>query len=104
MRFPIRKYVYFSDDALRSMAEGDEDMIDFYKEFLLDPDRILKMDVCLLTDAYFKPLTPAQERLITLSKKTNLCEEIVIPSRLEKALLKLENMSHVEYKTLYEKY
>lgn len=78
MYFPVRKYVYFSDDALMAIKEGDEDMIEYYKEFLLEPERILKMDVCLLTDSYFKPMTPEQELLIRLSQKTSLCQEIVL--------------------------
>ena len=76
MYFPIRKYVYFSDEALKSMSEGDEDMIGYYKEFLLEPERILKMDVCLLTDEYFKPLDKHRERFFASIKKANLCQEI----------------------------
>lgn len=78
MYFPVRKYVYFSDDALMAIKEGDEDMIEYYEEFLLEPERILKMDVCLLTDSYFKPMTPEQESFIRLSQKTSLCQEIVL--------------------------
>ena len=78
MHFPVRKYVYFSDDALMAIKEGDEDMIEYYEEFLLEPERILKMDVCLLTDSYFKPMTPEQELFIRLSQKTSLCQEIVL--------------------------
>ena len=103
MYFPIRKYVYFSDDALMAIKEGDEDMIGYYKEFLLEPERILKMDVCLLTDAYFKPLTKEQKDFFGVIKKTSLCEEVKEPSRLEKALDKLNSMSHEEYKALYDR-
>ena len=76
-KHPIRKYVYFSDDAIKSMASGDEDMLQYYKEFLFDPERVLKMDVCLLTDSYFKPMTPEQEKFIRLSQETSLCKEVV---------------------------
>ena len=104
MYFPIRKYVYFSNEALKAIAEGDQDMIDYYIEFLSDSERILKRDVCLITDAYFEPPTPEQERFFSLSRKTALCKEVSIPSRLEKAKSKLKNMSHEEYKALIEKY
>ena len=76
MYSPIRKYVYFSDYALMAIKEGDEDMIGYYKEFLLEPERILKMDVCLLTDSHFKPLTKEQENFFEVMKKTSLCKEV----------------------------
>ena len=74
--FPFRKIVYFSNEALNSLSEGDEDMIGYYKEFLLEPERILKMDVCLLTDAYFKPLTKEQKDFFEIMEKTSLCKEV----------------------------
>ena len=76
MYFPIRKYVYFSDDAFMAIKEGDKDMIGYYKEFLLESERILKMDVCLLTDSHFKPLTKEQENFFEVMKKTSLCKEV----------------------------
>ena len=76
MYFSIRKYVYFSDYALMAIKEGDEDMIGYYKEFLLESERILKMDVCLLTDSHFKPLTKEQENFFEVMKKTSLCKEV----------------------------
>ena len=31
--FPFRKIVYFSNEALNSLLEGDEDMKEFYNEY-----------------------------------------------------------------------
>lgn len=73
--FPFRKIVYFSDEALALMLEGDEEMKEFYLEYL--NRRLENNDVWLYLDTHFKPLTLEQERLIQLVKDTALCTEVV---------------------------
>ena len=73
--FPFRKIVYFSDEALTLMLEGDEEMKEFYLEYL--NRRLENNDVWLYLDTHFKPLTPEQERFIQLVKDTALCTEVV---------------------------
>lgn len=73
--FPFRKIVYFSDEALTLMLEGDEEMKEFYLEYL--NRRLENNDVWLYLDTHFKPLTLEQEKLIQLVKDTALCTEVV---------------------------
>lgn len=72
---PFRKIIYFSNEALTLMLEGDEEMKKFYLEYL--NRRLEKNDVWLYLDTHFKPLTLDQERFIQLVKDTALCKEVV---------------------------
>lgn len=72
--FPFKKIVYFSNDALKSIKEGDEEMKEYYEEYL--NRRIRLNDVYLYLDTHFKTLSPEQEAIFSLINKTNLWQEI----------------------------
>ena len=73
--FPFRKIVYFSNEALNSLLEGDEDMKEFYNEYFLR--KLEYNDVWLYLDTHFKPLTLEQEKFIQRVIDTALCKEVV---------------------------
>lgn len=72
--FPFRKIVYFSNEALNSLLEGDEDMKEFYNEYFLR--KLEYNDVWLYLDIHFKKLTTEQEEFILICKETALCKEL----------------------------
>ena len=72
--FPFRKIVYFSNEALNSLLEGDEDMKEFYNEYFLH--KLEYNDVWLYLDIHFKKLTTEQEEFILICKETALCKEL----------------------------
>ena len=71
---PFRKIVYFSDEALLSIKQGDEEMKEFYSEYF--NRRMENNDVWLYLDTHFKKLTPEQEEFIRICKETALCKEL----------------------------
>ena len=73
--FPFRKIIYFSDEALSLLVEGDEEMKEFYSEYF--NHRIENNDVWLYLDTHFKPLTLEQEKFIQRVIDTALCKEVV---------------------------
>lgn len=73
--FPFRKIVYFSNEALNSLLEGDEDMKEFYNEYFLR--KLEYNDVWFYLDTHFKPLTLEQEKFIQRVIDTALCKEVV---------------------------
>ena len=72
--FPFRKIVYFSQEALLAIKQGDEEMKEFYSEYF--NHRIENNDVWLYLDIHFKKLTTEQEEFILICKETALCKEL----------------------------
>ena len=71
---PFRKIVYFSEEALLAIKQGDEEMKEFYSEYF--NHRIENNDVWLYLDIHFKKLTTEQEEFILICKETALCKEL----------------------------
>lgn len=71
---PFRKIVYFSQEALLAIKQGDEEMKEFYSEYF--NHRIENNDVWLYLDIHFKKLTTEQEEFILICKETALCKEL----------------------------
>lgn len=72
--FPFRKIVYFSEEALLAIKQGDEEMKEFYNEYFLR--KLENNDVWLYLDIHFKKLTTEQEEFILICKETALCKEL----------------------------
>ena len=72
--FPFRKIVYFSEEALLAIKQGDEEMKEFYSEYF--NRKLENNDVWLYLDIHFKKLTTEQEEFILICKETALCKEL----------------------------